>query len=279
MNSLKYLAPPLLVDAAAIGRDIARTFAHGRSLARNKVHYNSCDGQAVFVIGNGPSLTDINLSLLLPAFPCITCNYFGIHPLAKSLNIVAHCTGDPATKVFNKHVVDGLAGVDAPAYWLHYSSSNYVPREFRSRAFFYLPSSSPFSAHISGYSLAAAALPYQSTVQMSISVALYMGFKRIYLIGCDHDWLCCGQFTSHFYDPEPGVSHPSAASGDFSRFSYSDMIDISGRLFSHYRRLGRVAGRLGAKIVNASSKSYLDVFERGSYERCISEEQELIRNS
>lgn len=108
---------------------------------------------------------------------------------------------------------------------------------------------------MTGSNLAGIALIFQSTAQMAIMVAMYLGFTRINLLGLDHDWLVTRGHSPHFYD-EP--DHLPKA--DLSRFTYTEMIRISLDLFETYAKISLIARANGTTIVNLSSTSYLDVF-------------------
>jgi hypothetical protein len=45
----------------------------------------------------------------------------------------------------------------------------------------------------------------QSVTIMALEVALYMGFKNIYLLGCDHDWILHLDTSRHFYEENQHV--------------------------------------------------------------------------
>jgi hypothetical protein len=90
---------------------------------------------------------------------------------------------------------------------------------------------------------------------MAIVLALYLGFRKIYLLGLDHDWLVTRGYSPHFYE-EPD----HMAKADLSRFTYTEMIRISLDLFETYQKIAKIAAKRGARIVNLSTSSYLDVF-------------------
>jgi len=268
---LNPLIPPIAIEGLKASLDFYQAFGLRSLLARNTRHLNSASNSGVFIIANGPSLNRFDLSLLeRDQIPAITCNYFRLHPISGKLTIVAHCVGEPIENNDPSAVLDCISGVSAHSFWLHCSAKDHIPFDLRDRCYFYRPSRSSVTPRLSRYSLALPALPYQSTPQMSIAIALYMGYKNIYLIGFDHDWLATRGHSQHFYDPKDKPSSDVPPS-DLSVFSYSQMIEISGRLFHYYSLIHEAAHALDARIFNATPNSFLDVFPFKAYVECHSE--------
>jgi hypothetical protein len=92
---------------------------------------------------------------------------------------------------------------------------------------------------------------------MAISIAMYMGFKKIYLLGLDHDWLVTRGNSPHFYQ-----ENKNTVSADLSIFTYTEMIEISLNLFKTYEKLRIISIKEGSEIINLSEPSYLDVFSK-----------------
>ena len=74
--------------------------------------------------------------------------------------------------------------------------------------FFYLPCHGRRKSQ--DVDLTEPALHYQSTSQMAIAAAIYMGFSEIYLVGFDHNWLCTKEISPHFYEERAGVDKATA---------------------------------------------------------------------
>ncbi len=265
------IIPPIALEGVRASLDFYRAFRLRSLLARNEKHLDSAPGSSVFIIANGPSLNRLDLSLLESTqIPAVTSNYFRLHPLCGKLNIVAHCVGEPINSNDPSLVVDCLSGISAHSFWVHWSAKNHIPSYLRDKCYYYMPSSSAAAPRVSRYSLTSSALPYQSTPQMSIAIALYMGYKNIYLIGFDHDWLATRWHSPHFYDTKENSSS-DAAPADLSVFSYSQMIRISDNLFRYYSLILEASNALDARIFNATPNSYLDIFPFKVYGECVSE--------
>ena len=99
-------------------------------------------------------------------------------------------------------------------------------------------------------------LSYQTTAQLSIMVAMHMGFKQICLHGFDHDWLAATDYQRHFYSSDKDDTDCVEA------MSYHEIISFMERMWRIYIKLDQLSKRQNIKILNCSRGSYLDVFER-----------------
>lgn len=253
-KTVKVLLPPILLDAFRCLMQIFVLIKNWRLVHRNTALKNKYFDEAVYILGNGPSLNNYNLKLIAP-YKVITMNHFELHPMKKELNIVAHCIGEPYKSSTWEDPSPMLNGVVADTYWFNMDAKSFFSGRKINNVYFYLQS--PFGACFLSErnNLAGVALPFQSTSQMAIYVAMYMGFKKIYLLGLDHDWLVTRGHSPHFYEEREGVER-----GDLSGFTYTEMIKISLNLFNIYSVIKKIADRHRIKIYNISNPTYLDVF-------------------
>jgi hypothetical protein len=108
----------------------------------------------------------------------------------------------------------------------------------------------------------------QSAPLVAIMLAMYMGFKEIYLIGTDYDTIITREYK-YAYGPtifqgmgfkEFAVDHNGKA-----LTSFGEDFKIFGILWSQFEVLQHIAKANGIKICNASGGGILDVFERVDY--------------
>lgn len=114
----------------------------------------------------------------------------------------------------------------------------------------------------------------QNVIQAAIFSAIYMGFKEIYLIGCD--------MTSIFVSFECNSEGKREIKNDFHAYTYSkaemklmqencDQQDNEyilydyARTFTIFKQIKRYSERNGIKILNATEGGGLDVFKRINY--------------
>jgi len=114
--------------------------------------------------------------------------------------------------------------------------------------------------------------PPQNVLIGALMAGLACGFKRIIILGADHSWHqgleigADGKLVSvehHFYDKQPWkvvVEHPET----MHRATMHDYFFLLYRTFRSYHLIQEFAGSIGARIINASSVSFIDAFERKS---------------
>jgi hypothetical protein len=118
--------------------------------------------------------------------------------------------------------------------------------------------------------------PPQNVLIGALMAGLGIGFKQIIILGADHSWHqgleigSDGKLVSaehHFYDKKPwkvAVEHPET----LQRATLHDYFFNLYRTFRSYHLIREYADSRGVKIINASSVSFIDAFERkspGSY--------------
>lgn len=100
-----------------------------------------------------------------------------------------------------------------------------------------------------------------SVSEFAITVALYLGFEKIYLVGFDHDWF--NGAMVYFYDKNSGnLLKPSAekaafADAEFQMRRHADM-------FRKYKYLFAI--RENIYNANANQNSYVDVFPKVEFD-------------
>jgi hypothetical protein len=253
-TTLKRFVPPIVIDSIGFARAAGRFLHAMPQLRQNRSMKARYLGESVYILGNGPSLRDFDLKSI-GSVPVITMNHFELHPNKDSVSIVAHCIGEPYRGDTWEDPMPMIEGVRAKSYWVNADAIPYFSGRNVPNLHFYLPGVRQTALLMQGDNLAAVALGFQSTAQMAIVLALYLGFRKIYLLGLDHDWLVTRGYSPHFYE-EPD----HMAKADLSRFTYTEMIRISLDLFETYQKIAKIAAKRGARIVNLSTSSYLDVF-------------------
>jgi hypothetical protein len=100
----------------------------------------------------------------------------------------------------------------------------------------------------------------RTVIYSAIQIALYMGCKEIYLLGCDHDYL--DDFTRvtnhHFYPEASGVSDAE----HLGQFTTERWFEEYFSRWRDYRLIRQYAKEQGAEIYNATAGGRLDVFPR-----------------
>jgi len=104
----------------------------------------------------------------------------------------------------------------------------------------------------------------------ALHVVIWLSFKRIIIIGADHSWheevtvSSSGEALveqKHFYKEE---TKPATVKRPDGTFNIGELFVRWGEVFKIYHRIAAYAARNGIKIINSSSKSYIDAFQRAA---------------
>lgn len=101
----------------------------------------------------------------------------------------------------------------------------------------------------------------QSVPIMVLMVALYMGFREIYLLGTDHDWFVKKEYR-FFYGHSVTATDATLTRDGTLLTTLWDELPAVAKVWGQYRAIKRIAQAHGAKIYNATHGGMLDEFER-----------------
>lgn len=260
-QKLEYYISPIVLDIIRLVINIASSPFIKNVIKTNKKWENKYNGESVYVIANGPSLSMIDKKIY-EGKKVIVMNSFQKADWKNSVEIVAHCIGEPygAVAWVEEDILESIDGTNSKSYWLHYSSYKKIRSIGKDNFIHYVFLPYESGLWLKNYiRLHKSTLAYQTTAQLAIQVALYMGFKKIYLLGFDHDWLASPKYSKHFY------SNSKDSTDTIGDMRYIDIIKLMERMWTIYYKLADISSSLGAKIYNLSPNSYLDIFELKSY--------------
>lgn len=238
---------------------------------------NTHVGERCFVIGNGPSLADHNLSYLLDEHIFVS-NRFFMHSLWEDFNNVYYfdlcgaaflgpiidkghilairyhkwqerniLRNNKAKLIFNdKFKHNFLSASTFPKERMYFLKIRRDGAVFNGDYNFNLNTGSYFSA--------------TTTIEGCMSLAQYMGFKKIYVLGCDNTGYT--QQHAYFYDLDkvPKFYLPRYDDNE----GYKDM-------YKSWMTISKVFPDNGIEVYNASNKGKLDMFPRINYEEVFNE--------
>ena len=247
---------------------------------------NTHKGERCFVLGNGPSLSNYDLSPLIDEWVFVV-NEFYLHPIWSKLKkcIYSHISGesvvfrveiddDGNTKEtqlqYSKWKYDHLAENEDAILILRDGDREFMGQYLRYKDFYDLiyPDREKYylelvkGAHIQdGMYLwdisKGVCNAGTSVIESSMSLAQYMGFKEIYLLGCD-----CTPYKGkvHFYEEDnlPKEYQPNP-----------DDVDDNLVMLKSWRIIGDLFKKKGIKIYNMSKESQIDCFEYKDYSEVI----------
>jgi hypothetical protein len=237
---------------------------------RNRALRNAHWGERCFVLCNAPSVLKQDLRHLEgEAVISVSSGYH--HPLFGRIQPRYHClpqltygvlTEDDAVTWFREM----HAGLGNAELFLSCTEEQLVRRHglFAGRTVRYVHFSQDMD-QIAGREIPNLAGPVpcvQSVSIMCLMVAMYMGFRNIYLLGVDHDHFKTGEYR-YFYSPTvlSGKDHAVNTDGRVLSSRY-DEFQVLARLWRQYRHMHEVASANGVAIFNATAGGELDEFRR-----------------
>lgn len=226
-----------------------------KELVNNEKYRLSHDGQRCFIVGTGPSLSGIDscfidnlksetvfgvnsfykiesFSDVVPDYYVLMDNnYWGVS--SGAFNEVRNKYTKPPVFISDVRALKFLKGTEKTSEYLALYAKNYPVDSVR------------FDAR-SNLSIT------MNVVGVSIQMAIYMGFKEIYLLGCDYNSFC-SVGGSHCYDDQDEKNTLPSYNLAFYLKYYSLTTEF------HYK-LAQLAKENNVKLVNATDGSLLDAY-------------------
>lgn len=238
-----------------------------KNLALRNIH----KGERCFILATGSSIKHQNLKLLRGE-TCIAVSNFFVHPDYAAINPKYYCIAPyhlPITEAAWQNWMNEIENGTRDAkmfFGMSDKGRNEADGRFKDRDLYYLRFSGSRDGSLPHNVDISQTIPGpQSVTIMALHIALYMGFKEVYLLGCDHDWILHMNKSRHFYSEE---NHAIVRSGYNEWFQE----DLEGQfqdyvtLWQQYKRIREIANRIGVQTFNATEGGLLDVFPRVKYE-------------
>lgn len=255
---------------------IYKQFKYRNILLNNRKFESLHKGKRCFIIGNGSSLENQDLSPLRNEITFVM-SAFWKHPIiSEKWQPKYYCFADPLFfdgskpmqnffKSLKQKVKDSIFFV--PLYGKEIiEKQNLLPVD---NVHYILFCESLAKTNQKTIDLCKIVPSVENTAQLAIEIAIYMGCSSIYLLGLDHDWLSHRGIDRHFYPDKTIINHP-LAHGDLSKTSYKVDLECCLRLWEGYEKLLRISHKINLRIINATDGGYLDVFERCKFESLFS---------
>ena len=261
------------------------SFKHRQTLRPNRVLKNSQRGKRCFILGNGPSINDIDLTLLRDEKTFVV-NDFIKHPDFDTLNPSYYVMADMSffdsereTDFFGRNLKNKSDRIKpSTKLFFNLNGKKLIERRqlFRQHEIYYLSTQGIWSSNFDSNIELDKTIPFSKSVILAcLAIATYLGFEKIYLLGCEHSFLAKpirqGDLNDvdHFY----GFNHENLDPNDpqavkeqgFDRvvsLSYESAMSHAKQLFKNYRLFYQKVRQSNPnlKIWNATPNSFLDVF-------------------
>jgi hypothetical protein len=237
-----------------------------------------------FVIGNGPSLKNMDLKPLANEF-IIAANSFYKHPDASAIQVDYLCINDPHFMQDEPRCVEWHRTIAAKLPTTRFvltSAARELVRKYHlyaGREVYFVQSGYPThnvrSVNIDLSRPLNVGITTGTSVAMPLALAL--GFREIFLLGFDCNWMEDTKASYHFYDTHEYFPEFDSVATDGRGYSYEDELRFVQREFESHRLLREKAEQLGVRVTNVTVGGLLDAYPRGSFSDCFKQRESLTQ--
>lgn len=241
------------------------TLQDRRVLALNAALRGRHAGRRCYVLGNGPSLAQIDLSALAGDIS-IGMNSIHRHPSVKCWSPTYYCRAEPGAAYDSVEKLQSIRtltkDLNCEGYFFPLDAQASIEKHqllSPARSYYFKSivdlTEWPIEEHLLEM---ADGIPFVgNTAQFAILLAMYLGANPIILLGMDHDFLAHRSINRHFYSAE---AEEAGGSDDLRIYPYKKMMADCMREWDRYEVIDAMAKRQGTTILNATRGSFLDVF-------------------
>lgn len=255
-------------------------YPEGVDFSKNKEFKNLHKGERCFILASGPSVKTQDLSGLENEI-CIAVSHFHLHKDIKKIKPKYHVlapqhkpfTFDDSSKYFedflkyyNENEVTYFLGITPYKY--SYTELIKSNPKYKLKNINYLNYYYPERLNERNYKdseiwdITKNLFSISTVVYSAIQVAAYMGFKEIYLIGCDHDYIKHPDRleNNRFYEDKDGISDKA----HLSKIGLENVLKILYERWKDYRLMSEYLKEQGVEILDSTENGMLDVFKKRS---------------
>ncbi len=268
-----YLLPPALYSCALQIYDALSSFYRSPYLHDNSNFKNLRRTEDCFIIGNGPSLLHENLSNLA-SYDCFVSNEFYAVKDSNLVTPLIHTAADPVPETISiKNYTDFLPDFDRMArsnntyYLFHLTAyraikSNQLPFQYPDNVY-------PFIGQIyqnkSTCNFTKCVGPCRFSSMVNTLLAIYMGYKNVYLIGMDQDtyynFFCHNKnIVNHAYSDNK--SGASVRPPEITNYSWITASLAAYKTYSAWNSINQLSKKTQSSIYDLTSNGCLDIFEK-----------------
>lgn len=245
-------------------------------LERNAVLGGRHRGERCFILVDGPAIKNLDLEPLKDEI-CITVSTIPVHFDFACIKPRYHCLPTFRPSITEAVWDDWIRSFTTALQLCHPDTVLLCPladikRNNRSSTpveaeTYYLDfSASPDFLLRQGIDLTQPVSGSQTAPVMALQAAVYMGFKDIYLLGHDHDWLVPLNISQ---DVDHQDAHGASVHDSRDRERHDGGLEKDGhsylQLVQQYQAIRQAAARSGIAILNAAEGTLLDVFPRVAF--------------
>lgn len=245
---------------------------------------NIHSGKRCFILGNGPSLKDQDISLLSNEY-VFTVNQISRNENFKNIKSNYHFWADPnffningekeediellnVMKSINTY--DNIPECFFPINNIDFVKKNNLDKELNINYFF--SSLDFYDNYDKNINYSSNTPAFGTVVQWAITMAIYMGFKEIYLLGCDNTGILCNINSilnlknTHNYSYAVTENEEKRMKKIYTNNSLESYCISYLQTLRGYRYLYNYCSRRDIKLINCSKQTVIESIPREKYE-------------
>lgn len=251
-------------------------------LDKNIYLNNYATKERCFILGNGPSIRDVNFSIFKNE-DIFTVNQISRHPDFEKITIKCHFWADPMffedDKNHNPTISDELFEYMAKIPEKNINSllfvvadtNNGVVKKLKEkyRVHHYVSYGCIKSYNKEDINLSKCLPGFNNVVQFAILTALAMGYKEIVLVGCEQTSLMNvlngiieKNASNKYYGYIISDKERNRMINQYNRYSVSLWLSQHAEMFKDFDELEKLSKEFGCKIYNTTEKTLCDSFEK-----------------
>lgn len=232
-------------------------------LNKNRTYKNLGVNKRAFLLATGPSIKLENIAKL-KGEDCYTLSNFFLHRDLETICPKIHFFAPYHKPLIFENYIEWLKTADnklpkSTNIFLDISNKRFIEdfKIFKNREVYYLKlSDKPIANDVD---LTLDVLRPQTSPIMILSVLTYMGYEKIYLLGCDHTVLRdYGKVTSNFYGKGEDMRVNSTSGKAW--FGIIEYLEATKNMFLQYKFYKNMIYNKKISIINLSQDSWLDLF-------------------
>ncbi|MBD79628.1 MAG: hypothetical protein CL840_11980 [Crocinitomicaceae bacterium] len=194
MNNITHFVPYLFKKYASHSLFRVLSFAPSSVLSRNKKLKNKYKGEKLFILGSGPSINNEDLSILKGQH-VMTQNNFHMHDDIELLSPKFHVVVPKHhQKSFDNDWIDWIGDMEErlPKDCLYFfgKDTKYIidsKTGIGDRSFYISKGLNPLFMNKTDCDISSRIMNIPSAITQCLTIAVYLGFEKIYLLGMDLD--------------------------------------------------------------------------------------------
>jgi hypothetical protein len=241
-----------------------------RPLEQNREILDRHTGERCFILGNGPSVKRLDLSLLEGETVIAVSNGY-LHSGFDKFRPRYHCVPQITYGLMTSQDVvrwfeEMHSHLGAAELFLSSTEAELVRNHslFEGRTVRYLLLADSFDDRSSGeiVDISRPVPGVESVPVMALMIAMYLGFREIVLLGVDHDHFLSLEYQYAFdLKVQEGKDNSVNADGTLKTNRHDEFQSLA-RLWRQYRAISKIAKENGIRIVNSTPGGALDEYER-----------------